>query len=374
MLYIKFEFDKNDFKELCLQNLKYNMKHTINKQSQLRDRMSLEDKIDLVKNILKDRKVAIGFSGGADSTLITYLSSEVANDTLAITIDNHLMPTGFVEYAKNVANSFGVKHEIIDIDFYQNDDFLSNDSGRCYACRDLMYSEIGKLAQEKGFDFICDGNNISDLVMDRPGILITYKKGFETPLIDAKLTSKDVHEYLNKNSIPYSKSTTCLATRIPTNTKTTKEKIDRISCCEDYILANSNCEIVKVRDLGDSCICEVDKINEILTDDKFKQINDELKGRGFKKVTLNLSQIDDNEYISIDYNEGSFSFQLPFTLNIEKTKKQLENSIKSESLEKIEHDNMTIFENGLITGTDYETYEDALDAFMEILPKLRRNI
>ena len=55
--------------------------------------MNLEEKIEIVEEILKDKKVAIGFSGGADSTLIAYLSSKVAKDTLAITIDNHLLPT-----------------------------------------------------------------------------------------------------------------------------------------------------------------------------------------------------------------------------------------------------------------------------------------
>ena len=35
--------------------------------------MTLEDKISIVKDILRDRKVAIGFSGGADSTLIAYI-------------------------------------------------------------------------------------------------------------------------------------------------------------------------------------------------------------------------------------------------------------------------------------------------------------
>ena len=59
--------------------------------------MDLEDKINIVKSILKDKNVAIGFSGGADSTLIAYLASKVAADTLAITINNHLLPTGFVE-------------------------------------------------------------------------------------------------------------------------------------------------------------------------------------------------------------------------------------------------------------------------------------
>ena len=301
-----------------------------------RDKMNLEDKIKIVENILKDKKVAVGFSGGADSTLIAYLSSKVSKDTLAITINNHLMPTYFLEHSERMAKHFGIEHE-------------------------------------NGFEYICDGNNISDLVCDRPGILITYEKGFETPLITANLTSKEIHKYLDSHNIPYSKSTTCLATRIPTNTRTTKEKIERISYCENFILDRTNCEIVKVRDLGEIGIIEVDKINEIFDKEQYKQINDELKRQGFKKIVLNLSQINDDDTIIIDYFEGSFSYQLPFSVNMKNTKKQIKDII-SESSEKIELENITIFENGLIEGHDFENYDLALNEFMEILKKLRRNV
>ena len=335
--------------------------------------MSLEDKINVVCNILRDKKVAIGFSGGADSTLIAYLSSKFAKDTLAITIDNNLLPTGFVENTKRTAKSFGIKHEIVDIDFYEDENFLKNDSKRCYDCRNMMYSKIEEVAHENGFDFICDGNNISDLVIDRPGILITYKKKFNTPFIEAKLTSKEIHRYLNDKGIPYSRSTTCLATRIAANTQTTHEKIEKIRYCEDYILENTNCEIVKVRDFGEVGIVEVDSINELLSEDKFINIDNELKSKGFKKVALNLSQIDDDEYIDIDYHEGSFSYQLPFTIDLENTKKQLDNVI-FENEEKIEVEKMEIFESGAIKGHDLESHETALDTFMEILQKIRRNV
>ena len=202
--------------------------------------MDLENKIDIVKNILKGKKVAIGFSGGADSTLIAYLSSKVAKDTIAITINNHLMPSDFIENTKKTAESFGIRHEIVDINFYEDEDFLKNSAKRCFTCRDLMYSTIKKVARENDFDFICDGNNISDLVQDRPGILITYKNGFKTPFIEARLTSKDIHEYLDKNNIQYSRSTTCLATRIPTDKQITPEEIAKISYGEDNILDNTN--------------------------------------------------------------------------------------------------------------------------------------
>ena len=335
--------------------------------------MNLENKIDIVKGILRNKKVAIGFSGGADSTLIAYLSSKAAKDTLAITIDNHLMPTGFIEHAKSVTDSFNIKHEIIDINFYNDDDFLANKPDRCHTCRNLMYTKIKELALEKGFEFICDGNNISDLVVDRPGILITYAMNFNTPLIEAKLTSKEIHEYLDKNNIPYSRSTTCLATRIPTNTPVTAEKIGRISSSEDYILEKTYCKIVKVRDFETFSICEVDDIDEIINENKFKQINDELNRNGYKKVALNLSPIDDNEEIVLDYTEGSFSYDLPFTINIENTKKIMGNTEFSDE-NKIQLENITIHENGVVCGTNFKNYENALNEFMEILPKIRRNV
>lgn len=336
--------------------------------------MNLEDKINIVKEILKDKKVTIGFSGGADSTLIAYLSSKFAQDTLAITIDNHLMPSGFIEHTQRIAEKFEIRHEIIDLNFFENEKFLENGPKRCYYCRNWMYTHITDVAKKKGFDFICDGNNISDLVIDRPGILITYKKGFNTPFIEAKLTSKEIHEYLNRNNIPFSKSTTCLATRIPTNTPTTKEKIRRISDCEDYIYKNTNCEIVKVRDLGKFGICEVDNLNEMLKTKKYIKITEELKRKGFRKVALNLSEINDDEFISVDYHDGSFSYQLPFTINIENTKKQLQKEIIFDSFDRININKVSIFENGLIMGHYFENYESALDTFMEILPKIRRNI
>jgi len=336
--------------------------------------MDLEDKINIVKGILKDKKVAIGFSGGADSTLMAHLSSEVAGETLAITINNHIFPTDFIQNTRDATELLGIKHKIVDINFYEDEYFISNDSARCHTCRKLMYDYIQKIAIENGFNFICDGNNISDLVIDRPGILVTYEKGFETPFIEARLTSKEIHEYLNTHGITYSRSTTCLATRIPANTPISKEKIRRISYCEDYILNSSDCEIVKVRDFGKTCICEVDNIENILKDCRFKYINRELLKQGYEKVALNLTPIDDDEYIKLDYKNESFSYKLPYTLNMENTIKQLKNEIIYESENKIELENITIYENGLIEGHGLKSYENALDTFMEVLSKIRRNI
>ena len=82
--------------------------------------MNLDEKVEKVKNTLKNRKVAIAFSGGADSTLLAYLASEVSDDPIAITIDNHIFPTGFIKHCKKTAKEFGIRHQIIDLNFYED--------------------------------------------------------------------------------------------------------------------------------------------------------------------------------------------------------------------------------------------------------------
>ena len=52
--------------------------------------MNLNEKIDYVKELIKDKKIAIAFSGGADSTLLCYLAKQVASEAIAITVDNKL--------------------------------------------------------------------------------------------------------------------------------------------------------------------------------------------------------------------------------------------------------------------------------------------
>ncbi len=334
------------------------------------DRMNLEEKINIVKNILKDKKVIIAFSAGSDSTLLAHLSKEVSEKTLAITIDNGLFGKDFIENARNSTKKLGINHEIITVNFYEDNEILKNNSRRCYNCRRLMYEKILQTAKEKDYDYICDGNNISDLVADRPGILITYEYDMKTPLIEARLTSKEIHEYLETNNIQYHKSTTCLATRIATDTPIKEDTIEKINRCESYIQENTNCQIVKVRSLDTDAIVEVDDISEIIKEEKHKQICDKLKKEGYKRILLNLSPIVDDDEIILEYADGSYRYQLPYHINIEKTIEKLENIRYNEA--EIETSNIMIYESGLVEGYGYKCYDEALDEFMNILTKIRR--
>ena len=53
---------------------------------------------------------------------------------------------------------------------------------------------------------------------------------------------------------------------------------------------------------------------------------------------------------------------------------QLKNEITYIDSKKIKLKNLEINENGLIKGYDFKNYETALDSFMELLKKIRRNV
>ena len=335
------------------------------------------EKIESVKNQLKNKKVAIAFSGGADSTLISYLAKEVTKDLLAITINNNLMPSNFLNESMKIANELDIKQIIIKEDFYKFDEFLENKSNRCYLCREKMYEKIIEVAKSNNFTTIIDGTNISDLLMDRPGILINYKNNIISPFVNASLESYEIHKYLDKNNINYLKASTCIATRFqdPIN----KNLINKIKSAEDFIKSNTNCEIIKVRqNKEDVCICEVDSIDSFLGQDNRIKIVDYLKSLDFKKVYLNLTLLQDNEKITLENiskNNFSFKHQLPYKINIEDTFNLINKFKKSlKNKNKIITRNITIFENGKIIGKDFKNEKDAKKEFINILPFLRRKI
>ena len=113
---------------------------------------------------------------------------------------------------------------------------------------------------------------------------------------------------------------------------------------------------------------------KLLNENTLKQIKDKLKSIGFKKVALNLSEINDDESITIDYSKGAFEYQLPYTIDIENTKNQLKDKSISSDSKKILIENQEIHENGLIKGSNFKSKEECLDKFMELLPDIRRNV
>ena len=359
----------------------------------MRPNMNTNIKINKVKEIFKDYgKVALAFSGGADSTLLAYLAKEAGVDVLAITYDNQIFPKGFLEFAKRRTSEIGIKHEIIENNFIDVDDIIQNTPQRCLVCRRLMYGAIKQLANDKGYQIIIDGNNITDLIHDRPGILMIYACEIESPFIEAELETYEIHQFLDENGIEYSKSTTCLATRVKTNETVTMDKVNRIDHCEEFIKNITDSDVVKLREEKNVATIELSGLDSILNKDKIDSIVEELKLSQYEKILLNL-ETNDNEENLVEDNEiekGASNFtlrkKLPFGINILETDKILktkenEHITDIETIEDIGYIKLNvdkkeskIFRDGTISINDVKNKNEAKEALVKILPFIRRTV
>ena len=355
--------------------------------------MNTNQKIEKVKEIFKNyEKVALAFSGGADSTLLAYLAKEAGADVLAITYDNQIFPSGFLEFAKRRTSELGIRHEIIENNFLDVDDVVENTPQRCLVCRRLMYGAIKQRANDEGYEIIIDGNNITDLTHDRPGILMKYEFEIESPFIEAELETYEIHQFLDENDIEYSNSTTCLATRVKTNEIVTMDKVNRIDHCEAYVKEITGSDVVKLREDKNVATIELSDLDTILDDDKIDSIVNELKLSQYDKVLLNMNTIksDDELILDDELEKGANNLRLrkrlPFGIDISETDKILK-SRESEYIRNIEtiedigyikldidEKESKIFRDGKISIENNKNKEDAKESLVKILPFIRRTI
>lgn len=349
--------------------------------------MNLNEKIEKVKEMMKGKKIAIAFSGGADSTLITYLTKKVASDVLAITFDNGIMPSNFINNSKKIANSLEVSQEILEENLLGIDEFSKNDGNRCLICKKKMYFEIEKIATQKSYNLIIDGTNITDLLEDRPGLIVNYTNNIISPLVKAGITKEEVEEFLKIHNIEYSKYSTCLGTRISKNEKITDKKINKIKYAEDLIYTITHSHHIRVRSIQNTAQIELDNIEPLLNKNTLALIDSELKSINFEKITLDITNREDKKDIIIykpcqdEVNRIMFENKLPYKINIKSTSKELEklgNTKCSDELGIVMVDiggkNVTIFRNGKIVARKVKDEKDAQDTLFEILPKIRREI
>lgn len=350
--------------------------------------LEIEDKLDKIRNYLKGKKIVVAFSGGADSTLLAKLATESADEAVAVTVDNGVLPSECITNADIIAGKIGIEHEIIKENLMEDELFLSNTPHRCYICKNKMYNKLEEYQSTNNFDAIAEGTNISDLLEDRPGIMVNYQKNILTPLLYAGMTSEQVIEALEILNIKYSNSTTCYATRIPTGSEITTKKINRIGYAETMIKNITGVDVVRVRDDNDLARIEVLDLEKILDKKILSHITSELTSVGFKKVTLDIGGYGDGKKELVFYkpckdeaDKIMFETELPYSVFIEGTCRELEKlgEVKCSkkmgvAMMEIDGKNVTIFNKGKIVARRVKDKEDAQNLMNKVLPLIRREI
>lgn len=252
---------------------------------------TIKKKLDKLNKLIKEmNSVAIGFSGGTDSTFLLKVASDIlGNKVLAITVNFPLVSKYDIDLAQNIAKDFEIKHIIIDIDFERIKELKENTSNRCYYCKKEIFKKIFSIAKEENKDFVLDGSNSDDQKDFRPGLKALKELGVRSPLLETDLTKHDIQILAKKIGIKdyIRPPSACLASRIPYGLKITMENLKTIEKAE-MLLHSLGIKNPHVRYYKEIARIEVGKNDFEIILKNANQIVQKFKNLGFTYVTLDL--------------------------------------------------------------------------------------
>lgn len=238
--------------------------------------------------------VAIGFSGGVDSSVVCAAAVRVLGPekVLAVTADSESMARRELENARRIARELGILHAIIHTNELECDGYRDNSPERCFYCKDELWRRVRAQADDRGLKNIADGVNADDLGDYRPGIRASDEAGVVHPLVTAGMGKKAVRTVARAMGLSNwdKPAQACLSSRFPYGQRLTPEGLKRVEEAEEF-LRNMGLPKVRVRSHGDIARIEVPagQIRELMADDQGREaITTRLKQLGFSYVTLDL--------------------------------------------------------------------------------------
>lgn len=214
--------------------------------------MELKDFFDV------NKKIAVAFSGGVDSTYLLYAAVDAGADVKAFCVKSAFQPGFELDDAKRMAERIGAELEVIEVDVLSDERVASNPADRCYYCKRHIMGAITQAADAGGYDVVCDGTNASDDADDRPGFRALDEFGIRSPLRECGLTKEDIRQASKEAGLPIwnKPAYACLATRIKTGEVITEEKL-AITERAEGILSDMGFRDFRVRMRGRNALVQI---------------------------------------------------------------------------------------------------------------------
>ena len=250
--------------------------------------------------------VAVGYSGGVDSTLLLKVASEVLGSrSLAVIGRSETYPTREFEEAVRLAGTIGARYLVVTTEETDNLKFQENPPDRCYFCKTELFGKLAQIAREQGIRNIADGTIVDDMGDFRPGMRAKSEKQVRSPLLEASFSKNDVRELSRHLDLPTwdKPAFACLSSRFPYGTGITRENLTRVDRAET-LLRDEGFRFFRVR-FHDERTARIEvgpqEIGRLLDDALRERIVSRLKELGFIYVTLDLQ----------GYRTGSMNEALP---------------------------------------------------------------
>ena len=219
-------------------------------------------KLEALEALLRDlAPVALGFSGGVDSTFLAAVCARVIpHKALLVHLDSPFVGTPERASHDKLARAFDLPAVSLAFDPFADEGIAANGPDRCYLCKRAGFTRITEAAHawaaEQGFDpntvCVLDGSNADDAAAtDRPGMRALRELGVRSPLMDTGWTKAEERDMLRTwgYGVWNLPAGACLATRVVTGEHLTPQKVAAARACEDY-LHTLGCTQVRARIAG----------------------------------------------------------------------------------------------------------------------------
>ena len=226
----------------------------------------------------ENSRVALGFSGGVDSSYLLYEGIMCGADIQPYYIKTVFQPQFELDDARRLARQLGVTLKVLEINILSIPAIAGNPSDRCYHCKRELFGVLQRQALADGYSAIIDGTNASDDAGDRPGMRALRELSVRSPLRECGLTKDDVRQFSKEAGLfTWDKPAyACLATRIPTDEAITAEALARVEKSEDALrrlgfadfrvrVFNGAARLQFSRRQMDKALAEVDSIKKSIT-------------------------------------------------------------------------------------------------------------
>ncbi len=250
-------------------------------------------KYDALRRILKDMEgVVVGFSGGVDSTFLTYAAHDVLGErALAATALSPTLPAEEEEEARKIAAEIGVRHILFPSLEFEDEEFVKNQPDRCYICKKIRFTALAGLAEKEGLPWVADGSNVDDLGDFRPGLqaLKELSRYVRSPMVEAGLRKDEIRRLSRMLGLPTwnKQSAACLASRIPYGTELLPERLRQVGEAEAW-LSSFVCGSLRVRHHGDVARIEVSPEDIPAIIEKRQAVAAAMRRFGFTYAALDL--------------------------------------------------------------------------------------
>jgi pyridinium-3,5-biscarboxylic acid mononucleotide sulfurtransferase len=246
----------------------------------------------LMTDLRTSGRTLVAYSGGVDSAFLAWAAHQALGaDMLAVIADSPSLARFQLEDALAFAREQHIPHEIIRTQELDRPEYARNDAGRCFHCKDELFSVMEMFAAAGTFRTIAYGVNVDDKSDFRPGQVAARQHNIAAPLLKAALGKEEVRMLAREARLRIwnKPASACLSSRIEYGRPVTPQALSAVERGEDVLRALGFRQF-RVRHHGEIARIEIarDEMDRALTPEMAAEFTRAFKALGFKFVTLDL--------------------------------------------------------------------------------------